>query len=251
MIKDCTSISSGLIITQFFNILQLIEIKLKKCSVFKSLCKFISASLSHISYLNMEPTHNFVSILIHYVANKSQKFHIRLFWFLIILMSFCSLWIYIPAAYTKFIGQPIIDVRIEENPVELVPFPAITICTGVFAKNEVVKFSDNAAELDEDNQKIFSISSQACDPSDVQHSPSCCGNKTDENVVDLLNQNTLDVEEVFAICSLNEVRLNCGSIFNKILTDRGFCYRINAQGYQTIFNSGVISDDFDSYKLTG
>lgn len=199
----------------------------------------------------MEPTHNCISIIIHQIANKSQKSHIRFFWFLVILMAFICLYIYTPPLFIKFIGKPVIDMKVEDNSIELVPFPSITICTGVFAKNGIVHQFDNPSEFDEEKKRIFSISYQACTPTLIQLFPDCCGNKTDEHVVNYLNKSSLSVEEVFAICSLNNLRSNCSLVVNRILTDRGFCYRVNAQGYHAIFNPGVISEDFDYYKLTG
>jgi hypothetical protein len=166
-------------------------------------------------------------------------------------MSFICLYIYIPPLFLKFIGKPIIDMKIEDSPINTVPFPAITICTGVFAKDNIVNHFKNPDEHDEVKKLIFAASFQACDHSYIQNFPDCCGNKTDENIVDYLDQSSLSVEEVFAVCSIDKFDTNCSYVVDKILTDRGFCYRINAQGYHAIFNPGVLSDDFDNYKLTG
>lgn len=199
----------------------------------------------------MEPTHNCISIIIHQIINKSQKSYIRFFWFLIILMAFICLYIYMPPLFIKFIGKPVIDMKVEDNSINLVPFPAITICTGVFAKNNIVAQFDNPSEFDDERKRIFAINFQACNPTFIQNYPNCCGSKTDEDVIDFLDKNSLTVEEVFAICSLNKLRSNCSLVVNRVLTDRGFCYRVNAQGHSAIFNPGVISEDFDCFKLTG
>lgn len=58
---------------------------------------------------------------------------------------------------------------------------------------------------------------------------------------------SMNVSELFSVCSFQGLETNCERIFKKIVTDSGFCYSYNIQDHPKIFNSNI-SSDFDSYK---
>lgn len=42
--------------------------------------------------------------------------------------------------------------------------------------------------------------------------------------------------------------VECQKIFTRVLTDYGYCYTFNMNGYNTVFDEDEISPEFDSYK---
>lgn len=42
-----------------------------------------------------------------------------------------------------------------------------------------------------------------------------------------------------------------GSVFNRVITDHGFCYSFNMLGYHSILDNETLSKDFDSYRRKG
>jgi hypothetical protein len=75
-----------------------------------------------------------------------------------------------------------------------------------------------------------------------------CVNRTDFNVVKLLNESSLKSSELFVSCYLRNYMVECPKIFTRVLTDHGFCYTFNMKGYHTVFNEDQISEEFDSYR---
>ncbi|XP_070508360.1 uncharacterized protein [Chironomus tepperi] len=202
----------------------------------------------------LEPTHNSLSIANRFIFNKKVKIYIKFLWFLIILTSFYGFFFYIFEAWNKFIVTPIIDIRTEKRSIQSVPFPAVTICSPVFAKNNFVTFGDiagNLRNLTDYQLQVLAANAQACDSGYTEAYPDCCGDDTSQNIVKLLEESSLDIDDIFTTCVLDNLWIECSMIFKKVITDRGFCYTTNSQGYHTIFNPGVMSADFDSHKSTG
>jgi hypothetical protein len=67
------------------------------------------------------------------------------------------------------------------------------------------------------------------------------------DIVQLLDQISPNVSEIFSLCLFRGYPVECDKIFKKVLTDAGFCYTFNIQDHKEIF-VGNISDDFDSYR---
>lgn len=202
----------------------------------------------------MEPTHNSLSILKRFIFNKNVKFYIKLFWLFIILLTFCGFLFYINALWIKFIVTPIIETKTMKRSIQSAPFPAVTICSPVFAKNGIVTEDDidgNCSNLTEYQMEVLASSTQACNPNSSKSYQDWCGNSTSQNIVKLLDASSLTIDEFFTTCVLDNLVLKCSLIFKKVITDRGFCYTTNSQGYHAIFNPNVLSEDFDSHKATG
>lgn len=74
-----------------------------------------------------------------------------------------------------------------------------------------------------------------------------CQKRTQKNISKLLRDSSLDVNDLFAACRFKKNYIKCEKILNRVLTNNGYCYTLNMQGYHTIFNENTISTDFDSY----
>ena len=198
--------------------------------------------------LVIELTHNFLSIANRFIFNKNVKIHIKLFWLLIILSSLSGFLFYINSAWNKFIVTPIIEIKIERRSIQSAPFPAITICSPVFARDELVTQNDifgDSSNLTDYQKDVLAANVQACNPTYSELYPEWLKFKSSENIVKLLEACSLKIDEIFAHCVLNNLIINCNLIFKKVLTDRGFCYTTKSQGYHAIFNPGVLSEDFN------
>lgn len=69
----------------------------------------------------------------------------------------------------------------------------------------------------------------------------------------LINESSLDLDDVFQttlvlrFADSFDQSMSPLMKFDKILTDRGYCFTTNLQNHDVLFND-VISSDFDSYK---
>lgn len=190
--------------------------------------------------------------------DESQK-SFRIFWILAFLASIVGLGYYAYGVYMKWSIEPDIGLTLRMRPMREIPFPAITICSPLFARDEMANFSRFYAEYSEksgkilpfltpDEQNYLSANIQACTPTSASMIVKSCMNRTEKNISKLLRESSLDVPELFAACRFKKNYIKCEKILNRVLTNNGYCYSLNMQSYQTIFNENVVSGDFDSYK---
>lgn len=64
----------------------------------------------------------------------------------------------------------------------------------------------------------------------------------------LLDQGSPTLNETLIKCFQAYTEKICTNLFRRVVTDLGMCYTFNMQSHKTIFNDGVISTDFNSYK---
>lgn len=67
------------------------------------------------------------------------------------------------------------------------------------------------------------------------------------NLVSTLKRKFSSPHDAFVACSYRLIMTNCERMLNYVLTDRGFCFTSNLEGFKTIFNEAEIADDFKSY----
>ena len=73
--------------------------------------------------------------------------------------------------------------------------------------------------------------------------------KSEPFILQIINMTISVRKALYGYCGLGTTSYDCDKILNIVPTDKGLCYSFNMQGYNTIFNKGVLSDDFDFYRL--
>ena len=101
-----------------------------------------------------------------------------------------------------------------------------------------------------EEQNYIASNIHACSPDLSMSLKRHVQNRSENNIVKLLNESFLTLNEAIINCGFKGYVTNCSYIFNRVLTDRGFCYSFNLQSFDTIFNQKIISEDFHSYKRT-
>jgi len=99
-----------------------------------------------------------------------------------------------------------------------------------------------------EDQNYLASNIHACNPESAGSLKNNVMNRTNNNIIQLLNKSSLILPEVLLNCAYQSIVLDCSYVFNRVLTDRGYCYSFNLQGFNTIFNEKIISEDFHSYK---
>jgi amiloride-sensitive sodium channel len=167
---------------------------------------------------------------------------------------------YAKDAYKKWRITPDILIRINQKNIKEIPAPAVSVRTPLFARDRLansIEFSFKVKEL-QTTGKMFNITPteasylmanmHGCHPSFPIEVLSILPVRTETNVLKLINESALDTDEVLFGCSYRNIHVKCSTMFNRILTDRGFHYAFNMLGHKSIFNDDVISGDFDFYK---
>jgi hypothetical protein len=194
---------------------------------------------------------------VKYIFGSSRKF--RIFWAIAFILSIFGMSYYAYGVYRKFTISPDIGLTVHLISIREIPFPAITICSPLFARDSLANFSNFYSELSANNgkspilsqieQNYLAASVQACSPASANSVLKSCQNRTNFHTSKLLFNASLAVNEQFAACRYKKKYINCEDLLHRILTNNGYCYTLNMQ-LHTIFNRDVVSDDFDSYFRT-
>lgn len=89
-----------------------------------------------------------------FAFHSSHPRWFKICWIFIFFLAFCGLGFYAFDIYSKCKLNPIISEKIGEIRTQEIPFPAVTICNPLFAKNQSVKdFLKNPGNLSVTVQK--------------------------------------------------------------------------------------------------
>lgn len=162
--------------------------------------------------------------------------------------------------YLRFNNKPNINVRNKRRFITEIPYPAITLCNPLFARDSLVRFynitrrsrinPNEDLNLTIQEQNYLSSNIQACSADNAEFLKRDVSRRTEYDTVKLLEESSLSTSEAFLACMYGGNAMDCNKILNRVLTDRGFCYSFNMQGFNDIFNEHVISKDFYNYKRT-
>lgn len=195
---------------------------------------------------------------VQYIGDSSRKLSIRIFFSIAFFCSILGLGYYAYGVYNKWSNEPDIEVTIKLKAMRDIPLPAITICSPLFLRDNLANYSKFYAEYQAENGKVIpklTISEQnylaagvqACAPKSAGMALKACQDRTDKDIVKLLDESSHQVNEALAACKFKQNYIECENMLNRVLTNNGFCYTMNMQGYHTIFTD-KLSSDFDSYK---
>lgn len=187
-------------------------------------------------------------------GNKFKTF----FWTLAIFGSIAFLCFYIFQLHLKLEQTPDINVRVGQKFINTIPFPSITLCTPLFASNRLVHYYNISKfirqqlkvklNLTVQEQNYLASNIHACMPEFAGILHETVRERTRNDIVNLLDESFMSISDTILNCGYKNFTQACLVTFYRVLTDRGFCYSSNLQGFSTIFNEKVISGDFNSYK---
>lgn len=182
----------------------------------------------------------------------SVKKWIRFVWFSIFLLLACGLGFYIYEIVRKYQVDPPTSEEIGQVLKRNLPFPAITVCTPYFARNQTANLSkflrDPNQKLSVKEQNQMAANVQACAPHLGSILSGSCSMADNAQIIDILKSRDMSVNESFQQCGVGGYEVSCIKMFNYVLTDNGYCFTYNTEEFSSIFNSKIISDDFKCYS---
>lgn len=174
--------------------------------------------------------------------------------------SICGLLFYALNILNKFLFHPNIDVRESLKQSTEIPFPAITLCSPVVFRSELVNFvqyftyfaiNSKPLPLSPSEQNFLAAKTQVCAAATYPFILQGIGNRTKFDLIELIKEGAPNFGEIFPAC-LNDYDLtDCENLLaRRSLTNLGMCYTFNLQSYDSIFKPGIHSD-YDIYKENG
>lgn len=187
---------------------------------------------------------------------RSESKKIRKIGIFVFIVAFCGIGFYICDIYIKWKVNP----RWISQEVNLVrsnayPFPAVTVCNSLFSRNQTpninkVLQNGRSINLSDNEKEILAANIQACAPQIGQQISKLYPDIDPSNMVKVLKGKNIQTRDFFDHCSLRLFTYECDTLMNYVLTNFGFCFSYNMQGFNQILNSKAIASDFYSYYRT-
>lgn len=186
---------------------------------------------------------------LHYIIENRGVFT-RIFWTFLIILSLVSFSYCGYKITLEMFFDVVLLTNIKQVSTHKIPFPAVTICSPLFSTDSAV----NISKIIEENSKIsdcksYAANAQKCPLKIINVVAQQCNGLYDlESITKSIENSSMDVKKLIRKCSWRENEVECQKIFNPIVTQNGICYSFNMMGFGSIFNRGIISDEFKSYK---
>lgn len=181
---------------------------------------------------------------VNFIAGQNRSKIMRFFWSFSFLISTILFGYNIYGIFVKWQIEPDILVKINMKLLSEIPFPAITLCSPMFSRDNLTNYEKFADEIDKNlttnEVNYFAANIQSCNPSIVsQFESEIIKYHTDNDTIKLLNESSIKTNDFLFGCDEKTVKIECNRIFDRVLTDRGFCYSFNLQNSDIIFNADV------------
>lgn len=193
-------------------------------------------------------------VILRYQGRNDEEGNLaaKICWTLIFFLLFCGLGFFVFEVVKKYRFEPIITEHTRQIYQREIPQAAVTVCSSLFARDEKAnlrEFLKNPGKkLSAEEQDYLAANVQACAPQLSSKVAESCPLANISNLITILKTRNLTPNETFDICAVGLPETDCNKIFNHVLTDYGFCFSFNLEGFHTLFNSDVISDDFKCYE---
>ncbi|KAG5683737.1 hypothetical protein PVAND_013002 [Polypedilum vanderplanki] len=193
----------------------------------------------------------------HITDDRRDKFS-KIFWLCVVITSICLLFLSGYNVYFKWNIAPEIGLRVNQKSMADLPFPAITICSSVLARDNLINLTKaiNSVKAGQPimytpkEQNYFAANSHICIPDHMKKVNDICKNRTEFNIMKLINESSLNTGEMLKSCSFREISFDCEKLFTRSITDYGYCHTFNMLDHDRIFNQDTISSDFDVFRKT-
>jgi Amiloride-sensitive sodium channel len=186
---------------------------------------------------------------VKYVVSSSYDKFSRIFWAFSTLLSICGFFYYIYPAWMKLMFQPETMINTVEKNIQKFPWPAITVCSNVFAIDSIVKFSERNVTISqkkptEEECKIYYANLMWCSQHQIEDLYGSCKNEVlhSTNVAEKIYESSLTHKELILTPDPNQITPQKTS-----LTGSGPCYTYNSLSYSSLFKKENIHDDFKQF----
>jgi Amiloride-sensitive sodium channel len=184
---------------------------------------------------------------VRFIGNKESHKASRFFWAASLILSIIALTYNFWNAFNKWNYEPDIGLSAQQKFLNEIPFPAVTVCSPVWFKDGLANFEilyeailarRKFPNLTVSEQNYIAAGLQWCDSHLASQYLSALSNRTQFDVIKLLDETSLKIDELLVECSFKRKLTGCKRMWNRVITDKSFCFSFNMQGFRTIFNEG-------------
>lgn len=150
--------------------------------------------------------------------------------------------------YVRWQVDPVIIEELNSIPMRELPFPAITICSPLFTRDNLPNIknilNNKSLVLSSNEQNHLAANIHACAPNLARS----FNFESQENLILTLKSKHNSINDILSYCEFRVFKKPCDRLFNYVPTDKGFCLSFNMEGFSIVFNKESISDDFKAYE---
>ncbi|XP_059047783.1 pickpocket protein 28-like [Achroia grisella] len=194
---------------------------------------------------------------LRYLAEKSLNIFEKLFWLVTFLLSVVLCFLLIRNVWIKWQTSPVI-VSFSEKfvPVEMVPFPSITICPEIKTRgtiynftNEYIKYVINSTTITKEVEaariKLQDIS-LICQLNDVMSDFEIGRKTSNASVTRSFLEVSPTIEDYMFMCSWRgNSSVPCSDLFSTVLTDEGVCFNFNSLATTEVLNMDNVQKEYN------
>jgi acid-sensing ion channel, other len=194
------------------------------------------------------------------VFHTSESKQSRITWLFVYLLYFILIGFYVFNIFTRYQVEPEFSYEFSQIPIQELPFPAVTICHPLFSRylvinlKNVLKNPSIVKNYTTWEHTLFASNVQACIPELGPKIDKLCPFAEPQKTVKALKRTFKSIDEAVNMqgnwrdCLFNWHYTSCSKIMNYVLTDFGFCFSFNLDAFPRLFNTKIISHEFDCYK---
>ncbi|KAM7342301.1 pickpocket protein 28-like [Cochliomyia hominivorax] len=189
---------------------------------------------------------------IRYIFEMHRPFYEKLYWIVLMLISFYFAVSLMWDTYLKWLDSPVI-LGFDETlvPVHKIPFPTITICPEIkmdtttfdftnvsrqiWSEIEETKKFENLVNLSEEELQRFAATLQICESEVIDRFAPHLPKDIQVNVARSLVDMSLTPNTTLPFCKWNGRFYFCHKIFKSVITDEGVCYQFNGLNAKDIY----------------
>lgn len=179
---------------------------------------------------------------VNLIFGENRSKFVRVFWFIILLASFCGFCFYFKHSYEKFIYSPDIAVKMRDRNFKDFPMPALTFCPMLFIRDKIEEctraYFSNKTTVSSTTCKYMAATTHWCEVNAHRFCQNSTAILDEVNVIEQINKSDTHIDGVLR--SLQH--------YPKTFTHNGVCFSYNMADVTEIFDMDAVHDDFQSYK---
>jgi hypothetical protein len=197
---------------------------------------------------------------INHIFSSNHNKYSRVFWTIAVIVSCAGFFFYLKSSWIKLMYEPEILIRTRERPVDDFAYPAISVCTNLFARRDAINYTDLQSF------KRTSLTDRECE---IAYANLLWSNLYNTIIPQIWHMCSI---EKLAKVDIGETILNTSRavletihIWNYVADDFvkpyhstyfirssidgvGPCYHFNLLSYSQLFHTDIINDEYKQYQ---
>ncbi|XP_049809299.1 pickpocket protein 28-like [Schistocerca nitens] len=172
-----------------------------------------------------------------YVGDNHLHLAERFFWLLSFLLAVAAATYYITILYQKWDDPVIVTLSPTATPLNVLPFPAVTVCNMNRAKHSIATRIMESQDRDDQSKLEKRLLSTFCDLSETETDVTPNITSSWDAVEKFLVKVGQPCHEMLVVCRYGGETRDCNDLFNPAITDEGICCSFNKVHRNLLFRN--------------